>query len=382
MSNRWVTPQLLVVAALAGSSAQAQTIDPKTAVAELGLSESARPVRELPGWRTPKKIAVVVNFTPTQMARLQQAAPGVEIVLVTNRRDSNAVAGADALIGPCSPAFIRASTELRWIHTTSAGVEDCIAVPELKQRRLLLTNGQHVSASVIAEHGLAMTLALGRRLDAYLQQQAQGRWTQLGRSRLAVASGTPAPPVMTMQVIQGKTALVVGLGGIGTEFAKRADALGMRVTAIRNTGRTGPEFVSHVGGPDELLPLAREADVIFSAVPLTPATTNLFDAKFFATVKPSALFINVGRGKSVVTADLIAALSEGRLGGAGLDVTEPEPLPSDHPLWKAPNLIITPHVGARSDLPTDMAWAVVYENIRRYAAGEKMLSVVDLERGY
>jgi phosphoglycerate dehydrogenase-like enzyme len=185
-----------------------------------------------------------------------------------------------------------------------------------------------------------------------------------------------------MQVIAGKTALVVGLGGIGTEFARRAHALGMKVTATRNSGRGGPEFVSYVGRPDELLTLAKDADVIFNAVPLTPATTDLFDARFFAVLKPTAYVLNVGRGKSIVTSALIEALASGKLAGAGLDVTEPEPLPPDHPLWKAPNVIITPHVSARSDVPSEKAWAVVYENIRRYAAGERLLSVVDPARGY
>jgi phosphoglycerate dehydrogenase-like enzyme len=185
-----------------------------------------------------------------------------------------------------------------------------------------------------------------------------------------------------MIVLEGKTVLVVGLGGIGVEVARRAHALGMSVVATRASGRDGPEFVSYVGLPDELHRLAAAADFVVNTTPLTPATTGLFDAKFFAALKPGAFFVNVGRGRSVVQADLVEALRSGRLGGAGLDVTDPEPLPADSPLWGMRNVILTPHVSARSDVDDGLRIAIAAENLRRYVAGEKMLSVVDLAKGY
>jgi len=185
-----------------------------------------------------------------------------------------------------------------------------------------------------------------------------------------------------MRVLAGKTLLVVGLGGIGTEVASKAHGLGMNVVATRASGEGKPDFVSHVGAPGDLLELARSADVIVSAVPLTAQTTGMYDAKFFAVVKPTALFINVARGASVVTADLAAALASGRLAGAGLDVVDPEPLPPDNPLWRAPHLIVSPHISGRSDLPGDARWVIARENLRRYVAGGRMLSVVDIARGY
>jgi phosphoglycerate dehydrogenase-like enzyme len=185
-----------------------------------------------------------------------------------------------------------------------------------------------------------------------------------------------------MRVVKGKTLLVAGLGGIGTEVARRGHALGMRVIATRASDRKGPEFVSYVGRPDELPKLVAEADVIVNALPLTQATQDTFDARVFSVTKRSALFINVGRGGTVDTAALIEALRSGAVGGAGLDVTDPEPLPADHPLWQAPNVIITPHVASDSDLGNARVWEIVRENLRRYVAGEKMLSVVDIERGY
>jgi phosphoglycerate dehydrogenase-like enzyme len=176
--------------------------------------------------------------------------------------------------------------------------------------------------------------------------------------------------------------LVVGLGGIGSEVAKRAHALGMKVVATRASGRAGPDFVSYVGLPDELPKLAGEADFVVNTAPLTPQTTGIFDAAFFAKMKPTAYFINVARGKSVVTSALVEALNGKKIAGAGLDVTDPEPLPPEHPLWKAPNVIITPHVANDSDLGYDAQIKVVQENLRRYVAGERMLSVVDVSKGY
>jgi phosphoglycerate dehydrogenase-like enzyme len=164
--------------------------------------------------------------------------------------------------------------------------------------------------------------------------------------------------------------------------ARRAHALGMKVIATRASSREGPDFVSHVGLSDELPTLITQADVVVSTLPLIPSTTHLFDAKMFARMKKTAFFINVGRGGSVVSDDLVAALNNGTIAGAGLDVTEPEPLPKDHPLWKAKNIIITPHMSARSDLGQAVRELILREQLRRFVAGDKMLSIVDLKKGY
>jgi phosphoglycerate dehydrogenase-like enzyme len=227
-----------------------------------------------------------------------------------------------------------------------------------------------VDAAAIAEHAIALTLALAHGLDVYAADTSRAQWN------VQHAATTP------MRVLDGKTLLVVGLGGIGTEVASRAHALGMNVIATRASGEGKPDFVSRVGTPADLSSFAREADVIVSAVPLTRETTGMYDAKFFAVVKPTALFVNVARGASVVTADLAAALSSGRLAGAGLDVVDPEPLPADNPLWRAPHLIVSPHISGRSDLPGAARWLLARENLRRYVAGDRMLSVVDITRGY
>jgi phosphoglycerate dehydrogenase-like enzyme len=175
---------------------------------------------------------------------------------------------------------------------------------------------------------------------------------------------------------------VAGLGGIGTEIAWRAHGLGMRVIATRSSSREGPDFVDYVGLPDELLALAAKADVIANALPLTPQTTGIFNKAFFDAAKPGAIFLSVGRGKSTVTGDLIAALQAGKIFGAGLDVTDPEPLPEESPLWHLPNVIITPHVSAAGADSPQRTMIIAIENLRRYVAGERMLNVVDMRKGY
>ena len=339
-------------------------------IVQLGLRESTTPARELAGWQRPKKV-LFLNLSPGLLPSLQAVAPGVELVPAKDAAEAVKLAGGvDAVLGFCTPELLAAGAAVRWIQVYWAGVERCVAIPALTERKILLTNMQRVAAPVMAEHVLAMMLAFTRGLDFYILEHAAARWTR------------ELPPPAKLMALEGKTVLVVGLGGIGTEVARRASALGMRVVATRASGREGPSFVSYVGLPSELSKLAGEADFIVNTVPLTPATTGMFDAGFFAAAKQGAFFINVGRGKSVVQEDLVAALKSGRIAGAGLDVTDPEPLPADHPLWKFPNVIITPHMSAESDVDEQARFAIVRENLRRYVAGEKMLSVVDVAKGY
>jgi len=366
---------LLVLAGLPGlGMAAPAAADASSTVAplieRLGLHESATPVRERAGWQRPQKI-LVWNVPPTMLPTLQAAAPGVELLLARDATEAMSLAkDADAVLGLCTPELLAAGPNIRWIQSYSAGVERCVAIPALRERDILLTNMQRVAGPVMAEHVMAMMLAHARGLHFYIPERMAGRWTR----------EMPAPG--RMLTLEGKTVLVVGLGGIGVEVAKRAHALGMRVVATRASGREGPPFVSYVGLPDELEKLAAEADFVVNTAPLTPATTGMFDARFFAAVKPGAFFVNVGRGQSVVQSELVAALKSGRLAGAGLDVTDPEPLPADSPLWQMQNVILTPHVSAQSDVGDAARFAIGIENLRRYVAGERMLSVVDLAKGY
>jgi len=359
------------LSAVADSTApQAAPGSTQALIESLGLVESAAPVRERAGWAPPRKI-LVNPLVPELVDQLRAAAPKATFLSAATPAEAAKLAkDADVSLGWCTPDVLAAGKKLRWIQSYSAGVERCVAIPQVQAGGVLLTNMQRVAAPVMAEHVLAMMLAFSRGLQFFIPERMAGRWTD------------EPPPTTRMFSIEGKTVLVVGLGGIGTEVAKRAHALGMTVTAVRASGHEGPAYVSYVGLPSELRRLAGTADFIVNTTPLTAATTNLFDAKFFDACKKGAYFFNVGRGRSVVQTDLVAALRSGQIAGAGLDVTEPEPLPADNPLWKLQNVILTPHVSAASDLGQTVRLEILKENLRRYVAGEKMLSVVDVAKGY
>lgn len=340
-------------------------------IEDLGIRESAIPSRELEGWSKPKKVLIRL-LDPERLPAMQAVAPGVELVPVTTPDEAVAAAvGAQALIGFCTQDILAAGPQLHWVQVYSAGVERCVANPGMHDGDKLLTNGQRIGSPALAEHAIAMMMELVRGLDVYHINQLQGLWQR----NADLGSGE-------FMELEGRTALVVGLGGIGTQTAKRAHALGMRVIATRGSRREGPDYVEYVGLADELPELVPQADVVINTAPLTEQTRGMFDADFFAAMKPTAYFVSVGRGASTVTADLIAALEKGELAGAGLDVTDPEPLPEGHPLWSTPRVIITPHTAGRSDKSRERLYLLVQENLRRYVAGEPMLSVVDIERGY
>lgn len=347
-------------------------------IEELGLREAASPVSERPGWQ-PRRVAVAMPFGmrgdgAAYRAALAEVAGDVELVFNNGNPfmfSEEALKGADAVIGMCLPQVLeRVDSTLFWLHNYSVGMDLCKGLSEQQRENVLFTNNQRLSAPAIAEHTIAMLLSLSRNLPAYTRNQSLAKWDR-----------SPAKDV-TFGELQGKTLLVVGLGGIGTEIARRADGLGMRVIATRNSSRSGPEFVEYVGLSGELLDLAARADIVANALPLTEKTTGIFDAAFFEALKPGAIFLSVGRGKSTVTADLVAALESGHVFAAGLDVTDPEPLPADSPLWRMDNVLITPHTSSAGAESSQRSQIIAVENLRRYVAGEPMLNVVDIERGY
>ena len=345
-------------------------------IQQLGLRQSPQPVREQAYWQKPRRIVVVMEARqrqsrPDAIEWLKQVAGDAEFVVAPSRKEAaKLLDGADVLLGYCTHETLTKGKNLRYILNYSAGVDKCMSSPLIRERELLLTNMQRLYGPGIAEHTIGLMYALTRKLYVFHDRQRERIWDRKAVDRTQ------------MWEVQGRTMLVVGLGGIGTQIARRANALGMRVIATRNSSREGPDFVDYVGLAHELAELAGQADVVVNATPLTPATTGLFDGTFFSNMTPGAYFINVGRGKSVVTDDLIDALNSGHLGGAALDVQDPEPLPAGHPLWSARNVIITPHISAGSDVQMQRFWLLVRENLRRYTMGERMLNVVDIERGY
>jgi phosphoglycerate dehydrogenase-like enzyme len=337
----------------------------------LGLREDPVAQRDTDSWKKPQKI-LVWAFSDAQLQSLQAVAPGVELVGARNVDEARELsADVQAVIGFCDARVLDPAVSLHWVQTYWAGVERCVGLAALQRPGMVLSNGQRLSSPAIADYAIAMMLALARDFGGYHRKQLESTWKPEGNRNPG-----------RFDEIEGGTMLVVGLGGIGSQVARRANALGMRVIATRGSRREGPAYVDYVGLSDEAVELAKQADVVVNAAPLTPQTRGMFNAAFFQAMKPSAYFISVGRGKSTVTDDLVKALRSGAIAGAALDVTEPEPLPEDHPLWSMPQVLITPHVSAQTAGSMQRVMVLVTENLRRYVAGDALLSVVDIKRGY
>ncbi len=337
-------------------------------VAQARLVEGEVPVRDLPRFAGAHKI--LVRDVGIDLVGKVDAPAGVEFITVRGAAEAlQQVGDADAIVGYCSPELIEAGKKLVWVQIFAAGAERCLSAGDVANGTIVLTNMQKMSSPVIAEHAIAMMLSLTRNLPQFVRAMSKSEeW-----NRRATTDG--------MMPVAGKKLLVAGLGGIGTEVARLGAALGMSVSGTRNSSRSGPDFVDYVGLSHELNALAAEADVVVNALPLTDSTRGLFDEEFFATIKPGAVFINVGRGQTVVTGALVAALESGTVSGAGLDVSDPEPLPADHALWQRDDVIITPHVAGKGGERERHA-VLMLENIRRYVSGEPLLNVVDPKKGY
>lgn len=337
-------------------------------VKQARIAESDIAVSELPRWNRAQKI--LVWDIGIDLGELTQEFETVEFITAASVVDAmEHVADVDAFIGFCDAEMVAAAEKLVWVQIYWAGAERCLSVDDIADGTVVMSNMQKMSSPVIAEHAISMMLSLARKIPQFVHSMDKGD------------AGAVFEPRAGMMPVAGKRLLVAGLGGIGMEVARLGAALGMKVTGTRNSSRSGPDFIDYVGLSDELLELAAEADVVVNALPLTDGTNGLMDAEFFAAIKPGAIFVNVGRGKTVVTDALIAALESGAVSGAGLDVTDPEPLPRDSALWSRDDVIITPHVaGAGGELERHSV--LLRENLRRYIAGDRLLNVVDPTRGY
>lgn len=325
-------------------------------------------VRDLPRWNGARK--VLIRDIGLDLDDLIGRIGDVEVVAVPSVSEAMQHANdVDAIIGFCDAELIDAAEKLVWVQIYWAGAESCLSVERVGSGDVLMSNMQKMSSPVIAEHAIAMMLSLSRQIPQFVHVMGDDNRRRQGE----IEAG--------MMPVAGKRLLVLGLGGIGTETARLGAALGMRVSGTRNSSRDGPEFVEYVGLSHELHDLAAQADVIVNALPLTSGTKDLLDGEFFAAVKPGVIFINVGRGQTVVTDDLVAALESGRVSAAGLDVTEPEPLPADSPLWQRNDVIITPHVAGRGG-ERERHTVLLIENLKRYIAGDRLLNVVDPKKGY
>jgi phosphoglycerate dehydrogenase-like enzyme len=266
---------------------------------------------------------------------------------------------------------VERAERLRWLHTPLAGV-DRVLNPELLQSPVRVTSSRGVNSVAVAEHTLALILSLTRGVADAVRAQAERRWAQealFGRQ----------PPLAELK---GKLLGILGLGDIGRELAVRAAALGMRVWGLTRTPKPAPEGVERVftaGKEDTIL---RGADVVVLAVPLTPATQGMIGERRLRHMKRGALLVNIGRGGLIQESALVRALREGWIAGAGLDVTDTEPLPASSPLWSLPQVVLTPHVAGTHPEYMARAADLFLANLKRYLAGEPLLNEVDKAAGY
>jgi phosphoglycerate dehydrogenase-like enzyme len=308
------------------------------------------------------------------LRRLRAETTGVELLAASDAADAvRQAADAEAVYGFNSPALYEAAPRLRWVQAGSAGVEG-YPLETFRRRGITLTNAKVIYGIQLADHAMALVLAFSRQLPFLFRAQQRQDWV----------SRNNYPP----GELDGQVLLVLGLGGTGVELARRAKAFGMRVLATRRRvaperpGPGRPDFVDEVHPPEALHALLPRADWLVVCLPLVPQTRNLLGAREIGLMKKSAYIICVTRGGIIDTEALVAALSAGGIAGAGLDVTDPEPLPPGHPLWTLDNVIITPHAAGHSPAAPERMVSLLCENVRRFAAGRDLLNVVDLELGY
>jgi len=309
---------------------------------------------------------VVTDARPAEIQQIREAAPGATIVVGEDATLAEQVADADAIIGTISPELFHAAKKLRWVQVHSAGVERYV-FPEFADSAVVLTNCKILQGPNIADHAISLLLALTRDLYLAIPDRVKEEWNRREYSPIE---------------LRGKTAVIIGVGGIGMQIAQRAHAFDMKVIGVDPKDVPLNYFVSRVVPPDRLEAELPEADVVFMAAPLTSQSQGMMGSRQFGLMKKGSYFIAVSRGRTYDSDALLQALKTGRLAGAGLDVTNPEPLPKGHPLWKLENVIITPHIAGQSDGVEARRMALIVENVTRFVRGEPLLNVVDKKKGY
>ena len=314
----------------------------------------------------PTVVALHDGDAPDEMARIAEHA---DLRYATGDQLPEALPGADALFVWAfrSQAIADAwphADQLRWIHSASAGV-DRLLFPELRDSPVQLTNSRGVFDQPIAEYVLGTVLTFAKDMHTTLRLQDAKQWKHRVTERIG-----------------GKTALVIGTGPIGRAIARQLTAAGLRVTGAGRTARTGDPDFGDVHASDNLPAVAGDFDYVVLVAPLTPQTHGLINADVLAAMRPTARFINVGRGELVDQPALTSALQQHHIAGAALDVFDTEPLPQDSPLWDMPHVLISPHMSGDTLGWTDELVDLFLTNLRAYTDGTDLRNVVDKHRGY
>lgn len=311
---------------------------------------------------------LLAGFRVEQIRTLTDIFPGINFISTENI--DVASIQADGLIGLSRSAFDKVFTEkflsenntIRWAHAPGAGI-DAYLFPSLSSSKIVLTNGKIIQGPEVSEHAIALLLALTRRIGF-------------------VTKGVPAEKTPYPIELRCKSALVIGLGGIGLLVAERLSAFGMTVDAVTETNMPLVSSLRKIYYADQLLEALSLADVVIMAAPLTSRSRNMLSNDQFLAMKRDAYLINVSRGGNIDLNALTEVLDSGKFSGVGLDVTNPEPLSQDHPLYNIDRVIITPHLAGRSDQFYERNFELIKTNIRRFLANLPLINIVDKLNGY
>ena len=313
------------------------------------------------------------NIPASNVEHLRQLFPQHTFLHATSERDALELiprAGI-AFMSEVRPDQFAAARSLEWIHSPAAGIGGML-FPAVVDSRVIMTNSRGISGITIAEHVLAVTLVLFRKLPVAFRAQAARTWAQDDVLR---------PPPLRM--IHGSRVLIVGLGAIGMATGRAFHGLGAQVSAVRRaTSLPKPDFVETIARPEQLIELLPAADVVVLAAPQTHETRGLIGRRELDVMRPDAILVNVSRGKLVDEAALTEALTNGRLGGAALDVFEHEPLAASSPLWGMDTVVITPHIAGFRPNHWDAVVELFAENLRRFDSGRELLNIVNKREGY
>lgn len=314
------------------------------------------------------RILVVIPLNEDEKERLQAKMPDAEYIYISSEEVTcELVKSADIIIGNVPAEYVKESKKLKWLQLNSAGT-DGYCEPGVIPEGAYLTNATGAYGLAISEHMLGMLLEIKKKLNLYYINQKKHLWKDEGN----------------VTSIEGSTTLVVGLGNIGGDFARKMKALGSYTIGIKRTKGQKPEYIDElytIEALDEFLP---KADIVALSLPGTKDTYHLFDKDKFSLMKKDAIILNVGRGNCICTEDLCDALENGIISGAGLDVTDPEPLPPENKLWDAPGVVITPHISGFFHLPETLRRIVniSIENLEHFKKREQLKNIVDFKTGY
>ena len=315
------------------------------------------------------KLLIIGSWDQDRFAEAKKTFPQVEFTATSDQNEIlREISDADAVFGGITREAFLAAKQLKWIQNTGAGVEKLARIAELAKSDVIVTNTRGAHAATIAEHTFGLLISLTRNLPQTFQAQRDHDW--------GIQFDNP------MVGLTGLTLGMVGLGNIGRAIAKRGRAFDMNVIAIDVHEVPKPDYVTELRLSDGLDDLLRRSDVVAVTTPRTPKTGGLLGEQQLTLMKRTSYLLVVSRGGIVDEVALARMLREGRLAGAGLDVTATEPLPEDSPLWDTPNLLITPHCSGRSEFTSASVTAIFHENLRRYLSGETLTNLVDLKLGY